>query len=70
MPSAFDSREGPMKREIQMYAGTCNTCHESYDAGQSHCAGGHPTPYASFEERAAYEVAAWRLHQERAAAVA
>lgn len=56
-----------MQRQIVTVAGTCTTCQEQYEAGQTHCAGGHPTPYASFEERAAYEVAAWRRHQERAA---
>ena len=53
-----------MSRQIQTFAGTCTGCEQIYEAGQTHCACGRPTPYASFEDRAAYEVAAWRLHQE------
>jgi hypothetical protein len=63
---AFASREGAeMQRQTTIQTGACNTCQELYDAGQTHCACGRPTPYASFEDRAAYEVAAWRLHLER-----
>ena len=54
-----------MSRQIQTQAGTCTGCQEIYEAGQTHCVCGHPTPYASFEDRAAYEVAAWRLHKDR-----
>lgn len=54
-----------MSRQILIQQGTCNTCEELYEAGQTHCVCGRPTPYASFEDRAAYEVAAWRAHKER-----
>lgn len=57
-----------MQRQIPTQPGTCGTCEELYEPGQSHCSSGHPTPYASFAERAAYEVAAWRLHLERSTA--
>lgn len=66
---AFAATQGAqMQRQTITFAGTCSTCQENYGAGQTHCASGHPTPYASFEDRAAYEVAAWRRHQERSAA--
>ncbi|MGH2795521.1 MAG: hypothetical protein ACRDKG_14600 [Actinomycetota bacterium] len=65
---AFTGQEGAeMQRQITVQSGTCTSCEELYDAGQSHCACGRPTPYASFEERAAFEVAAWRIHKERSA---
>jgi hypothetical protein len=44
---------------------TCDGCVELIHPGQTHCSCGKPTPYASFEDRAAYEVSAWRLHLER-----
>jgi hypothetical protein len=52
-----------MSRQIQT-TGNCTGCEELYEVGQSHCVCGRPTPYASFEDRAAYEVAAWRIYQE------
>lgn len=54
-----------MQREIQIQSGTCSSCQQTFEHGQTHCACGRPTPFASFEERASCEVAAWRLHLER-----
>ena len=58
-----------MRVDNQVQTGTCNGCEALFEHGQSHCACGRPTPYASFEDRAAYEVAAWRVHLERSSAV-
>ena len=58
-----------MQRQNLIQTGTCSGCQELYPAGQTHCVCGRPTAYASFEERAAYEVAAWRLYKESAQAV-
>jgi hypothetical protein len=49
---------------------TCQGCQTVVAAGQAHCTCGLPTPYASFQDRAAYEVAQWRVHQEKVAAKA
>ena len=59
-----------MQRDIGSPKGTCNACEQDFDYGQSHCSCGRPTPYASFSDRAAYEVAAWRQHLERSAQTA
>jgi len=47
---------------------TCQGCDRPIDPGQTHCSCGRPTAYASFEERAAFEVAQWRAYRERVTA--
>jgi hypothetical protein len=56
-----------MQTQTRTQAGSCTSCETLFEVGQSHCSCGHPTPFASFEERAAFEVTAWRTHLERSA---
>jgi hypothetical protein len=58
-----------MRAEIQIQTAACNGCEGLFEHGRSHCSCGRPTQFASFEDRAAYEVAAWRVHLERSASV-
>jgi hypothetical protein len=58
-----------MRVDNQIQTGTCSGCEANFEHGRSHCSCGRPTPFASFEDRAAYEVAAWRVHLERFASV-
>lgn len=49
---------------------SCPSCEAAISPGQSHCSCGRPTQYASFEERAAYEVSLWRAHRDRSTVAA
>lgn len=51
----------------QIYS--CSSCERVTGRGETHCDCGRPTSFASFEDRAAYEVAQWRAHRERAEAM-
>ena len=48
----------------------CAQCESYVEPGRGHCSCGRPTRYASFQERAAYEVSQWRAYQERVAEAA
>ena len=50
----------------QIYS--CPSCERVMGRGETHCNCGRPTDFAGFEDRAAYEVAQWRAHRERAEA--
>ncbi len=56
-----------MRVDTPIQTATCADCEANFEYGQTHCACGRPTPFASFEDRAAYEVAAWRVHLEHSA---
>lgn len=47
---------------------SCPSCERPIGPGETHCVCGRPTSHASFEDRAAYEVAQWRVYRERASA--
>lgn len=49
------------------HANTCPSCDNHVSENQTHCTCGRPTWWASFTERAAYEVAQWRAYKERVA---
>jgi hypothetical protein len=45
----------------------CPSCESQLTANETHCTCGRPTRWASFADRAAYEVSQWRAYKERAA---
>jgi hypothetical protein len=49
---------------------TCPSCESHVTQGQTHCSCGRPTSYASFTDRAAYEVSQWRAYKESVSAPA
>ena len=54
--------------KIPTHEDTCPGCDDQLSRGQTHCACGRPTQYATFDDRAAYEVSQWRAYRERIAA--
>lgn len=60
--------EAEMNQQIERIQ-SCYRCENVIQSGQTHCVCGRPTMYSSFEERAAFEVAAWREHREHSRSV-